>query len=114
MRCWFEKYAAGSPKPFPWEWLDIQTGTPFERKVWKILWSIPFGEVRSYGWVAKKSGIPKGGAQAVGQANKKNPLPIVIPCHRVVSADGGIGGYAYGEKMKRDLLAHEGIHFPHG
>ena len=106
---WFEEYWTGSKKPFPWEWFSFPAGTDFERKVWKILWEIPFGETRSYGWVAKKLGIPKGGAQAIGQANKKNPFPIIIPCHRVIAADGTIGGYAYGMRIKYKLLAHEGV-----
>ena len=108
-RRWLEAYSAGSKKPCPWEWLDIQTGTLFEQHVWKILWSIPFGETESYGWVTKKLGIPKGGAQAVGQANKKNPFPVIIPCHRVIASDGSIGGYAYGFQIKKRLLKHEGI-----
>ncbi|MDO8520384.1 MAG: MGMT family protein, partial [Deltaproteobacteria bacterium] len=71
---WFDAYAAGNPDPFPWEWICFNTGTLFERRVWEVLWKIPFGKTVSYAWVAKKCGIPKGGAQAVGQANKKNPL----------------------------------------
>lgn len=106
---WLKKYAAGFKEPFPWEKIHFQTGTPFERRVWRILWGIPYGKTVSYGWIAKKLGILKGGAQAIGQANKKNPYPILIPCHRVIAADGTIGGYAYGNEIKRELLAHEGI-----
>lgn len=90
---------------FPTVFLD---GTPFERKVWKTLRSIPYGEVRSYAWVARKIGFPKA-ARAVGRANGKNPIPIVIPCHRVISSDGKIGGYSGGVALKRKLLKLEGV-----
>ena len=69
---------------------------------------IPEGQVRSYAWVAKKIGCSKA-ARAVGQAVKKNPFPIVIPCHRVIASDGSIGGFSLGVKKKRKLLAREGI-----
>ncbi len=81
-------------------------GTPFQKRVWKILTRIPSGETRSYGWVAGRAGIP-GGARAVGQANARNPLPIVVPCHRVVAADGKLGGFSSGVEQKRFLLRLE-------
>jgi methylated-DNA-[protein]-cysteine S-methyltransferase len=81
-------------------------GTPFQKKVWRVLAGIPYGETRSYGWVAVQSGVPAG-ARAVGQANRRNPLPLIVPCHRVISADGGIGGYSSGTARKRWLLRWE-------
>jgi methylated-DNA-[protein]-cysteine S-methyltransferase len=88
--------------------LDIQGGTPFHRKVWEALRRIPYGRVRSYGWVAKKVGKPDA-ARAVGSACGANPLPLVSPCHRVVAADGTLGGFAGGLRMKKRLLTLEGI-----
>jgi methylated-DNA-[protein]-cysteine S-methyltransferase len=86
-------------------------GTPFRRKVWEALCRIPYGEVRTYGEVAASIGRP-GAARAVGQANKANPIGIVVPCHRVV-AGGGLGGYGglepEGLRLKRDLLRLEGV-----
>ncbi|MFO6464622.1 methylated-DNA--[protein]-cysteine S-methyltransferase [Jannaschia sp. KMU-145] len=85
-------------------------GTPFQQEVWRALRHIPQGQTRSYGEIAAAIGRPKG-AQAVGQANGANPIPIVIPCHRVVANDGGIGGFSGGLDIKRRLLAHEGAPF---
>ncbi len=83
-------------------------GTPFQRRVWRALRGIEFGTVRSYGDVARDIGQP-GAARAIGQANGRNPLPIVIPCHRVIASDGSIGGYTGGLAVKHRLLALEGI-----
>lgn len=77
--------------------------TPFALKVYKVVLTIPLGEVRTYKWVAKKIGRPKA-YRAVGQALKNNPYPLIIPCHRVVRSDDEIGGYAFGFKAKRLLL----------
>jgi len=77
--------------------------TPFARGVYKAVLSIPIGEVRSYKWVARKIGRPQA-SRAVGQVLKCNPWPLIIPCHRVVSSDGKLGGYASGKKKKRALL----------
>jgi methylated-DNA-[protein]-cysteine S-methyltransferase len=88
-------------------------GTDFRLKVWEALREIPFGETRSYRDIAARVGAPRG-MQAIGQANRHNPIPIVIPCHRVVAVDG-IGGYSgdgpTGKKVdtKRWLLRHEGV-----
>lgn len=82
-------------------------GTPFQQKVWGALRAIPWGEVRCYRDIAQAVDCPKG-FRAVGMANHNNPLPIFIPCHRVIGADGSIGGYASGLDMKRALLAIEG------
>jgi len=78
-------------------------GTPFQKRVWDVLTRIPFGETRTYGWVARCAGAP-GGARAVGQANARNPLPLLVPCHRVVAADGTLGGFTPGLQVKRFLL----------
>lgn len=81
-------------------------GTPFQQAVWGQLMRIPYGETRSYGQLASAIGKP-GAARAVGNANGQNPLPILIPCHRVIAADGGLGGYSCGVKKKAFLLALE-------
>lgn len=82
-------------------------GTPFQMEVWNALGNIPFGQTRTYGEIAAAIGRPAA-ARAVGMANHRNPLPILIPCHRVVGADGALTGYAGGLEMKRALLALEG------
>jgi methylated-DNA-[protein]-cysteine S-methyltransferase len=81
-------------------------GTPFQQSVWRQLVGIPFGETRSYGQIARALGKP-GAARAVGMANHENPIPIIIPCHRVVGANGSLTGYAGGLDMKACLLALE-------
>ncbi len=90
---------------FPDE-LDLSTATPFQRQVWEKTRLIPYGETRSYSWVAEQIGKP-GAARAVGQALGRNPLPIIIPCHRVVASDGKLCGFAGGLGMKRRLLSLE-------
>jgi len=80
--------------------------TPFELLVYAVVRRIPTGEVRSYQWVAKQLGRPRAG-RAVGQALNRNPWPMVVPCHRVVQADGGLGGFAWGPAAKRRLLRAE-------
>ena len=87
--------------------LDLQ-GTPFQVKVWQELQRIPRGETISYKELAQRAGSPRA-SRAVGQANGRNPLPIVIPCHRVIAGDGTIGGYSAGLNVKHRLLALEGI-----
>jgi len=86
-------------------------GTQFERKVWSILKEIPYGEVRSYKWVAGKIGNLKA-ARAVARAISKNPILVIVPCHRVIKSDGSIGGFTSigGVELKRKLLALEGIY----
>jgi len=81
-------------------------GTPFQQAVWRALLRIPLGETRSYGQIAAELGRRSGG-RAVGAANARNPISIVIPCHRVIGADGSLTGYAGGEGAKRWLLEHE-------
>ena len=88
---------------------DIFAGvklTKFEKQVLRITSQIPLGEVRSYKWIAKKLKKPNA-TRAVGQALKKNPYPIIIPCHRVIRSDGSLGGYVKGNKLKKELLLLE-------
>lgn len=87
--------------------LDLSGGTEFDREVWRALGAIPAGKVRTYGEVAQAIGKPRA-ARAVGNACGRNPVAIVIPCHRVVAA-GGIGGFGAGLAVKRKLLALEGV-----
>jgi len=101
-----EEYFAGRRKRFSLK-LDV-SGTPFQRKVWNALLSIPFGETRSYAEIARQIGRP-GAARAVGAANGKNPLSIVAPCHRVVGSTGALTGFAGGLDVKARLLALEGL-----
>jgi methylated-DNA-[protein]-cysteine S-methyltransferase len=81
-------------------------GTPFQRRVWAALARIPYGETISYGELARRVGRP-GAARAVGMANGRNPISIVVPCHRVIGADGGLTGYGGGVQRKRFLLELE-------
>ena len=100
-----EEYFAGERTDF-----DLQMeldGTRFQREVWTELTRIPYGETISYGELARRVGRPNG-PRAVGQANGRNPIPIIVPCHRVL-ASNGIGGYGGGLKVKRALLALEGV-----
>ena len=78
-------------------------GTDFQKKVWEALKAIPYGETRSYAQIAAAAGNPKA-CRAVGGANNKNPLPVIIPCHRVIGADGSLTGYGGGLEIKRFLL----------
>lgn len=82
------------------------SGTDFEQKVWLSLKEVPYGETRSYKWIAEKVGNPKA-VRAVGQALSRNPIPIVLPCHRIIESDGSIGGYSSGVDKKRRLLDME-------
>ena len=86
-------------------------GTPFQEKVWAALRAIPWGQTRSYREVALAVDCPRG-FRAVGLANRRNPIPILIPCHRVVGADGSLTGYAGGLELKQALLELEGIVLP--
>ncbi len=103
------QFLAGERREFDLE-LDLR-GTPFQIEVWTRLRSIPFGETRSYGEVAAGIGRP-GSSRAVGAATGRNPLPVVVPCHRVVGSDGRLVGYAGGLDLKRLLLELEGIDVP--
>ena len=100
------EYFAGSRREFD---LPLAPqGTAFQRKVWDALTEIPYGETRSYGEIAARIGNPKA-CRAVGMANNRNPLSILIPCHRVIGADGSLTGYAGGIPKKLWLLRHEGV-----
>jgi O-6-methylguanine DNA methyltransferase len=82
---------------------EFDNMTPFAKKVYQVVAKIPLGEVRTYKWVAKKAGYPKA-YRAAGQVLKKNPYPLIIPCHRVVASSAGVGGYVWGKKKKAALL----------
>lgn len=99
------RYGEGDAHAFDAVALDV-TGTGFQRKVWKATRAIPYGETRTYAEIAAAIGSPNA-VRAVGTALGRNPVCIVVPCHRVVPAAGGIGQYAYGKAMKRWLLDHE-------
>jgi len=104
VKVWLESYFTGKPGTvgFPLS----PAGTAFQRKVWEILLTIPYGQTTTYGAIAKSLG-EKMSAQAVGQAVGKNPVSIIIPCHRVVGAKGQLTGYAGGLENKQWLLRHE-------
>lgn len=98
-------YFGGHLKTFQ---LPLQLeGTDFQRSVWWALADIPFGETRTYSWQAKVVGAPSA-ARAVGAANGANPIPIILPCHRVIGSNGALTGFGGGIAVKRWLLAHEG------
>lgn len=98
-------YFSGQPADFPDE-LDLDGSTVFQRKVWQAARQIPYGQTRGYAWVADRAGNPKA-ARAAGQALARNPLPVIIPCHRVLAGDGQLGGFSGGLAMKRLLLKLE-------
>jgi methylated-DNA-[protein]-cysteine S-methyltransferase len=102
---WFEAYINRKPLP-ELPPCDLSTLPPFTLKVLEALIQVPFGESTSYQDLAKQAGKPKA-ARAVGNACNRNPIPLCIPCHRVLRKGGQIGGFAYGQKMKEDLLAFE-------
>lgn len=104
-----EEYFRGARRRFDVT-LAAAPATAFQRDVWDALCEIPFGQVRTYGDVARATNRPRA-SRAVGNANHANPWPIVVPCHRVVSASG-IGGYGGGEAVKRFLLDLEGVYYP--
>ena len=87
--------------------LDLH-GTDFQRRCWLALATIPYGQTVSYGEQARRLGLGPESARAVGSANGSNPVPIVLPCHRVVGADGSLTGFGGGLRLKRFLLEHEG------
>jgi len=99
-------YLEGRRVTFP-DKLDFSGATGFQRQVWQATRRIPHGETRSYAWVAEQIKKPEA-ARAAGQALKRNPLPIIIPCHRVLASDGQPGGFAGGIEMKMRLLRMEG------
>jgi methylated-DNA-[protein]-cysteine S-methyltransferase len=98
-------YFEGRLREFTQEILFLE-GTEFEKKVWLSLRDVPYGETRTYKWIAEKIERPKA-VRAVGQALSRNPIPIVLPCHRIIESDGHIGGYSSGVGIKRRLLDME-------
>ena len=100
------EYFAGQRRDFD---LPLEmAGSDFQRRVWQRLLKIPYGQTASYGALARELGQP-GAARAVGAANARNPLAIVVPCHRVIASAGSLSGFAGGVAMKRGLLALEGL-----
>ena len=109
---WLDRYFSGE-KPAISELKLAPAGSAFRREVWRILCEIPYGEITTYGKIAEKlaknRGLPRMSAQAVGVAVGHNPISIIIPCHRVISANGSLTGYAGGIEKKLQLLTHEGV-----
>lgn len=109
VRHWLDAYFRGTPS-------DLHTlplspsGTAFQKQVWELLLEIPWGEARSYGDIAREI-APRMSSQAVGGAVGRNPIAIIIPCHRVLGTNGSLTGYAWGLEKKLWLLKHEGRHF---
>ena len=103
----FKDYFSGKKVTFPQK-LDLTQSSLFQKKVWSAMQKIPHGETRSYGWLAKKVGGSKK-ARAVGSACGKNPIPLIIPCHRVIRKDGGLGGFIGGLHLKQKLHKIEGV-----
>ena len=101
-----KKIAAKLPKAV----IDLSSGTAFQQKVWRQIMKIPCGETKSYAWLAKMAGRPKA-VRAAANACGANPIPILIPCHRVIRSDGSIGGFSAPLSFKKRLLKHEGRNF---
>ncbi len=100
------RYLSGEVVDFP-DRLDMEGATTFQQRVWQVARTIPYGETRSYAWVSDQLGFGRKASRAAGRALGKNPLLIIIPCHRVVAADGGLGGFSAGLDLKRYLLRLE-------
>lgn len=105
-RTQLDEYFAGARVDFDVP-LDAQ-GTPFQRRVWTALGEIPFGQTISYAELARRTGDGKA-VRAVGAANGRNPIPIIVPCHRVIGANGSLVGFGGGLERKQWLLEHEGV-----
>lgn len=105
-RAQLAEYFAGARRAFDLA-LAPQTGTPFDRTVWRELRAVRFGETLSYGELALRIGDAHA-ARAVGASNARNPIPIIVPCHRIIGADGTLTGFGGGLATKQWLLAHEG------
>ena len=100
-------YFSGRLVVFPDE-VDLSAATAFQRQVWETTRLIPYGETRSYLWIAEQIERPEA-VRAVGQALGRNPLPVIVPCHRVVASDGTLGGFTGGLEVKRHLLRLEAL-----
>ena len=107
VRCQVQEFLAGKRDDF--EVCLSPTGTAFQKQVWQELQRIPFGQTRSYSQLAGAVGRPRA-ARAVGRANATNPICLLVPCHRVIGADGSLSGFAFGQDIKRRLLEHEQKH----
>ena len=105
----FRQYMAGDYQALNQIKINLPTGD-FRRAVLEQMRQIPAGQTLSYGQLANLAGHP-GAARAVGSICKHNPLPIIIPCHRIIKSDGSLGEYAFGVELKKQLLHHEGINF---
>jgi O-6-methylguanine DNA methyltransferase len=101
------KYLKGKLKRFDCK-LDLK-GTPFQKKVWSALVKIPYGQTRSYKEIARAIGHPNA-FRAVGNANGENSIPLILPCHRVIESNGGLGGFGHGVEIKKQLLDFEKAH----
>ncbi len=106
----FKHYFTGREVEFP-DKLDLSKATPFQRTVWQAARKIPYGETRRYAWVARKTGNPSA-SRAAGQALSKNPLPVIVPCHRVIYSNGALGGFTGGVAVKKRLLILEKYYRP--
>ena len=107
IRAQIGEYETGARKRF--DVVRAASGSAFQHRVWEALWEIPYGTTTSYGAIAKQLGLVNG-ARAIGLANAQNPIAIVVPCHRVIGADGSLTGFGGGLPMKKALLAHEAAH----
>jgi methylated-DNA-[protein]-cysteine S-methyltransferase len=108
VRTQVEEYCAGKRRSFDLE-VHAEQGSDFERAVWNAMSQIPFGETVSYGAIARTLGGGPGAARAVGAACNANPIPLIVPCHRVVGADGALVGFGGGLPLKRALLDFESV-----
>jgi methylated-DNA-[protein]-cysteine S-methyltransferase len=104
-----DRYFAGEAVDFSVLPVHFQQGTAFQQSVWQILRQIPRGQTQSYKWVAEQLGMQTG-FRAIGLANGRNPLPIIVPCHRVIQHNGKLGGYTGGLAIKEYLLSLEGCY----
>ena len=102
-----QRYANGEAGLLGHYPIDLPLGTPLQRTTWMALRDVPVGETRSYGWLANHVGVP-GKARVIGSFNGANPIPLWLPCHRIIAANGNLRGYAGGLEMKRTLLELEG------
>jgi len=101
-----DAYFAGKLETFSIR-IKFLSGTTFQKAVWNALASVPYGETQSYKWLAEKLGRHPASSRAIGQALKMNPIPIIVPCHRIVRSDNGLGGYSGGLARKEFLLQLE-------
>ena len=109
VRDWLDAYFRGE-RPDPRDLPLAPPGTDFQKAVWAELLAVPYGEARTYGNIARSLGRPRG-AQAVGQAVGRNPIGIIVPCHRILGTGDRLTGFAWGLEKKKWLLRHEGVDF---